>query len=101
MVVVYPGRIKAKGSYNVPLQPVGPFWVLEYVSPGNARKDYVENKAKYEHELQVLYYLLFAPDSQAMTLYRHTGTRYVLVRPNAAGRCELVALELAVRLLDG
>jgi Uma2 family endonuclease len=101
MVVVHPGRIKARGSYDVPLQPVGPFWILEYVSAGNARKDYVENKAKYEHELQVPYYLLFVPDSQAMTLYRHTGTRYVRVRPNADGRCEISELELEVGLHDG
>lgn len=98
MVVVHPKRIKAKGSYDVPLQPARPFWVLEYVSASNARKDYVENRAKYEHELKVLYYLLFTPDSQALTLYRHTGTRYVRVKPNAEGRFEIAELELEVGL---
>ncbi len=32
MVVVHDKPIKARGSYKVPLQPVGPFWMLEYVS---------------------------------------------------------------------
>jgi len=94
MVVVHPKRIKAKGSYDVPLQPARPFWVLEYVSASNARKDHVENRAKYEHELKVLYYLLYTPDSQVLTLYRHTGTRYVRVKPNAEGRFEIAELEL-------
>jgi Uma2 family endonuclease len=101
MVVVHDGRIKARGSYDVPLQPVGPFWVLEYVSPRNARKDYVENRVKYEFELQVRYYLLFAPESQVLSLYRHTGKRYLRVRPNAEGRCEITELELEVGLHDG
>src|SRR5579884_2151355 len=30
MVVVYEQPIKAEGSYDVPLQPVRPFWMLEY-----------------------------------------------------------------------
>jgi len=101
MVVVHEGRIKGRGSYDVPLQPVGPFWVIEYVSAGNARKDYVENRAKYEHELQVPYYLLFTPDSQVLALYRHTGTRYGRIRANAQGRHEIVELELEVGLHDG
>jgi hypothetical protein len=101
MVVVHLGRIDARWSYDVPLQPVGPFWVIEYVSAGNARKDYVENRAKYEHELQVPYYLLFTPDSQVLALYRHTGTRYGRIRANAQGRHEIVELELEVGLHDG
>src|SRR5437763_12027702 len=32
MVVRHPEPINAEGSYDVPLQPVGPYWVLEYVS---------------------------------------------------------------------
>src|SRR5262245_17572359 len=31
MVVVHAGKIEAFGSYNVSLQPVGPFWAIEYV----------------------------------------------------------------------
>src|ERR1700678_1881080 len=40
MVVVHPEPIEAIGSYDTPLQPVGPFWVLEYVSKSSHRKDY-------------------------------------------------------------
>src|SRR5262245_10659849 len=32
MVVVWAEPIEANSSYNIPKQPVGPFWVLEYVS---------------------------------------------------------------------
>src|SRR5687768_14547974 len=38
MVVLHNQPIKAEGSYDVPLQPVGPFLVLEYVSKNNQRK---------------------------------------------------------------
>src|SRR5438270_8231477 len=64
MAVIHPEPIKAEGSYDVPLQPVGPFLVLEYVSRSNRRKDYDDNMRKYEHELKVPYYLLFAPHEQ-------------------------------------
>src|ERR1051326_5183295 len=32
MVVICAEPIDAEGSYDVPLQPVGPYWILEYVS---------------------------------------------------------------------
>src|SRR5580693_6855822 len=67
MVVIHPEPIKAEGSYDLPLQPVGPFWVLEYVSKGNRRKDYDDNMRKYEHDLKVPYYMLFVPDQQELT----------------------------------
>jgi Uma2 family endonuclease len=101
MVVIHSEPIKAEGSYDVPLQPVGPFWVLDYVSKGNRRKDYDDNMRKYEHELKVPYYLLFAPDEQELTLYRHNDERYVSVPPNEQGRHELSELKLEVGLLDG
>src|SRR5260370_6124151 len=31
MVVLWPGPIDAEGSFDLPLQPAGPVWVLEYV----------------------------------------------------------------------
>src|SRR5260370_31538107 len=39
MVVVWPEPLDADGSYDLPLHPVGPFWMLEYVSNHNRRKD--------------------------------------------------------------
>jgi Uma2 family endonuclease len=101
MVVIHPEPIEAEGSYDVPLQPVRPFWVLEYVSKGNRRKDYDDNMRKYEHELKVPYYLLFEPDRQEMTLYRHTGERYLSIVPDENGRCAIAELEMAVGLLGG
>jgi Uma2 family endonuclease len=101
MVVIHPEPIKAEGSYDVPLQPVGPFWVLEYVSRSNRRKDYDENMRKYEHELKVPYYLLFTPHEQEFALFRHTGERYASVPANERGRLPLPELELEMALLDG
>ena len=101
MVVVHAEPIKAEGSFDVPLQPARPFWMLEYVSRSSKRKDYDDNMDRYEHELQVPYYLLFQPDVLEMTLYRHNGTRYTSVKPNEAGHCALPELELEVGLLDG
>jgi hypothetical protein len=101
MVVVHEEEIDADGSYDVPLQPARPFWVLEYVSKYNKRKDYEDNMEKYERQLKVPYYLLFYPDNQEMTLYHHNGRKYVSVKPNEQGRCALPELEMEVALLDG
>lgn len=101
MVVIHDKPIDAEGSYDLPLQPVRPFWMLEYVSKSNSRKDYEDNMRKYEHELKVPYYLLFAPGEQELTLYRHNNEKYVSVVPDENGRCGIVELDLAVGLLDG
>ncbi|MDY3552040.1 Uma2 family endonuclease [Gemmata sp. JC717] len=83
-------------SYNTPLQPVGPFLVLEYVSKASARKDEETSYAKYERELKVPYYLLFYPDADEFTLFRLGETGYTSVVPNAFGRCPIPELELEV-----
>lgn len=101
MIVVHSEPIEAEGSYNVPLQPVGPFCVMEYVSKNNDRKDYTDSMDKYEHKLKVPYYLMFVPESQEMTLYHHNGEKYVSVKPNEHGRCEIPELELEVGLHGG
>jgi Uma2 family endonuclease len=100
MVVLHSGPIDAEGSYDVPFQPVGPFLVLEYVSKSSNRKDYDDNMRKYEHELKVPYYLLFQPEAQELTLYRHTGEKYVSVPPSEQGRHPIPELELEVALHD-
>ncbi len=101
MVVIYDGPIDAVGSYDVPLQPARPFWTLEYVSKSNSRKDYQDNMKKYERELKVPYYLLFDPDKETVTLYRHNKKRYVKVAASTDGRCSIEELEIEVALLDG
>ncbi|HWG44921.1 MAG TPA: Uma2 family endonuclease [Gemmataceae bacterium] len=100
MVVVHDQPLVAKGSYNLPFQPVGPFWMLEYVSESNKRKDYEDNFRKYERELKVPYYLLFYPDGQELTLYHLKGRKYVSVKPNEQGRYAIPELELELALLD-
>ncbi len=87
-------------SFNTPLQPVGPFLVMEYVSQHNKRKDYVENYRKYEFELKVPYYLLFYPQNLALNVYRMEGNRYVAVKPNAEGRLAVPELEMDVAVLE-
>lgn len=101
MVVVYNGTLHAQGSYNTPVQPALPFWVLEYVSKETKRKDYDDNMRKYERELKVPYYLLFYPDAQELTLYHHNGRRYVSVKPNSRQRYPIKELELEAALVDG
>lgn len=101
MVVLHDGPLEADGSYDVPLQPARPFWVLEYVSKSNSRKDYEDNMEKYERELKVPYYLLFYPDTQDLTLYRHSGRKYISVKPNEQGRLPLPELEMEMALQDG
>jgi Uma2 family endonuclease len=101
MVVVWSEPITADGSYDVPLEPTRPFWVLEYVSKHNHRKDYEQSFDKYERELKAPYYLIFYPDNQELTLYQHTGRRYRTVRPNEHGRYALPELNIEVALLDG
>jgi hypothetical protein len=83
------------------LEPVGPFWVLEYVSKHSKRKDYEDNFDKYERDLKVPYYLVFYPENQELTLYRHAGKKYDSVKPNQQGRYAIPELDIEVRLLDG
>jgi Uma2 family endonuclease len=101
MVVHTTEPIRAGNSYNVPLEPAPPFWVMEYVSKGNERKDYEDSFHKYERDLKVPYYLIFYPDTQDLTLYRHNKRKYVTVKPNAQGRYPIPELDLEVALLDG
>jgi len=100
MVVVWDGPIDAVGSYDVPFQPVRPFWVFEYVSPSNERKDYEDSFDKYER-LKVPYYLVFYPESQDLTLFHYQGEKYVSKRPNRRGRLAISELDMEVALLDG
>ncbi len=100
MVVICKDPIDALGSYDVPFQPVQPFWVFEYVSPSNKRKDYEDSFEKYER-LKVPYYLVYYPDSQDLTLFHHQGERYVTKKPNRRGRLAIPELDMEVALLDG
>lgn len=101
MVVVSDKPIEAESSFNLPLEPARPFWVLEYVSKSNKRKDYEESSDKYERDLKVPYYLIFYLDNQELTLYRHTGENYVSVKPNKKGRYAIPELDLEVALEGG
>lgn len=101
MAVVCRDEIKAETSYDVPLQPEPPYWTFEYVSKNSQRKDYEGSFHKYERELKVPYYLLFYPDQQELTLFRHNGKKYVSVQPNAAGRLAVPELEIEVGAVDG
>jgi Uma2 family endonuclease len=101
MVVLYEGELDPEGSYDVELEPARPFWMLEYVSKWNKRKDYEDNHVRYETELKVPYYLLFYPDNEELSLFRHRRGRYSSVLPNAHGRLALPEVELEVALHGG
>jgi Uma2 family endonuclease len=100
MVVVWKDPIQAEGSYDVPMQPVRPFWVFEYVSPSNKRKDYEDSFQKYER-LKVPYYLLFYPDNQELTLFHYRDGKYVSKKPNRRGRLAIPELDMEIAILDG
>jgi Uma2 family endonuclease len=100
MVVICDEPIDANGSYDLPLQPVGPYWMLEYVSKHNKRKDYEDNFQKYERELKVPYYLLFYPDARDLTLFELRGRKYRSVKPNENGRLAIGELDIEAALLD-
>jgi hypothetical protein len=85
----------------VPLEAARPFWVLEYVSRSNERKDYEDSFRKYERGLKVPYYLVFYPDEGELTLFRHNKRKYVTVRPNEHERYAIPDLELELALLGG
>jgi Uma2 family endonuclease len=101
MVVVHSKPIKAKGSFVVWRQPVLPTLVLEYVSQGNQRKDYVDNFKKYELDLKIPYYLLFKPESEDLRVFHLMDDEYVPVERNTSGRLAIAELELEVAVLDG
>lgn len=101
MVVLSDKPIRASSSYNLPLEPARPYWMLEYVSKSNRRKDYDDNFDKYEKELKVPYYLIFYPDNQELTLYRLREKKFVSVKPNRHGRLAVPDLDIEVALLDG
>lgn len=101
MVCVHGRELIADGSFDVPFQPVKPLLVMEYVSPGNERKDYEASYEKYEKELKVPYYLVFYAKRGELTLFRHDGKRYVTVLPNERGRYEIPELEVELALAEG
>jgi Uma2 family endonuclease len=101
MIVLHEQPVKAGNSFNLPLQPAGPFCMLEYVSKDSQRKDYDDNMRRYERELKVPYYLLFNPDAQEVLLFRLTGRKYVSVKLNQRERVEIPELEIEVGLLEG
>jgi hypothetical protein len=101
MVVVCDQPITAVSSYNTPIEPAGPFWVMDYVTKRFIRKDYVDSFKKYEQELRVPYYLIFYPETQDLTLYHHSGESYVSVQPNEQGRYAIPEVEMEVAILDG
>ncbi len=101
MVVVHPEPIRANLNYDLPFQPVAPFWVLNYVSPYTRRKDYDADFRRYEAELKIAYVLVCYPEQRKMVLYRHSGKKYVAVAANPAGRYAIPELDLEMGLLDG
>src|SRR5262245_39353307 len=100
MIVVHPEPLDVEGSYDVPIVGVQPFCMLEYVSKSTKRKDSEDNYAKYEKELKVPYYVLFNPDIEELSLFRHNRRRFVSVKPNRNGRLEMPRIDLEIALMD-
>ena len=101
MVVLHSEPIDADGSFMLVLQPVGPFLVLEYVSKHTRRKDYIDNRTRYERDLKVPYYLLYYPEAQDLKVFHLVNDRYSELAPNENDRLAIPELELEVAILDG
>lgn len=101
MVVLHDGPLMPEGSYDVPLQPARPFWMLDYVSKSSQRKDYEDNMKKYERGLKVPFYLVFYPEIQELTLYRHNGKKFVSVPPGTDSHYPIPPVDIEVAILDG
>jgi hypothetical protein len=96
-VIVHSLHVRIGVSFDTPFQPVRPLIVMGYSPEGIGNKEGA-NRAKYEQELKVPYYLLFYPDADEFTLFKLGETGYSAVHPNANGRCPIPELELEVGL---
>jgi hypothetical protein len=101
MVFVHPEPIEAEGSFMVPMQSARSTLVLDYVSTASERKDYEDNRQKYERDLKVPYYLIFHPEKEDLILLRLTKGKYLAVKPNTDGRLAIPELELEVTIQEG
>ena len=102
MVVIADRKPTVSTNYAIPIQPAPPFFVMEYVSKTNSRKDYQKSYDKYEIELKVPYYLMFYPDHQELTLYKYNKRKgkYLSVHPDDSGHHAIPELDLTIRLVD-
>ncbi len=98
-----PTERQDRSSYAVELEEEHPFITFEYISPSaeRRRKDYEESFRKYEQELRVPYCVFFDPAREELRVYRHNGTNYDRLPPDAQGRYSILELELHLGLLDG
>ncbi len=101
MVRLHDKPVLTKGSFNLAPEPVGPLWVLEWVSDSSEGKDYEDCFHKYEQELRIRYCLQYHPGKKDLRVYQHTGTRYEPIPFNAQGRQAIPELDLEIGLLGG
>lgn len=90
----------AYDSFDISVQPTQPFLALEY-STEYRRKEFEQNVEKYEHDLEIPYYLRVFPHDAKFDLFRLANGKYVAVRTNAVGRVAVPELELEVGLREG
>jgi Uma2 family endonuclease len=100
MVVLGDLPERDRGHFDPELEPCPAFWVLEYVSPNDKRKDYEDSFRKYE-ELKVPCYLVFDPATRALSFFRLDGEHYARQAPDAEGRFTIPELDLRFGVLDG
>jgi Uma2 family endonuclease len=101
MVILSDEPARARSSFPIRLEKAKPFWVLEYASANNKKKDYEQSFQKYEDVLQVPYCLIFDPETSDLRLWRYNGEGYVRMEPDAHGRFRIDELDLELGLLDG
>lgn len=101
MVIVHPEPLGELLSFNWPAQAARPFWVFEYVSKGNRRKDYEESFDVYQ-ALHIPYYLIYYPDTEDLSLFRLNSRKsYSSVKTAWNGRYPIPPLDMEVEILNG
>lgn len=98
-VFVHAAPLDIGNSFDIPFQPVRPFFVLEYLTEANRRR-IQENYELCERKLEIRYYLRFDFNASTLELFKLDGGKYSTILPNAFGRYAIPELELEVALLD-
>lgn len=99
-VTVHPEPIKAGNSFDLSEQPTRPLLALEYVTEYR-RPEFKQNRAKYERDLRIPYYLRVYPHDGRIAMYSLRDDRYTAAQLNAEGRFAVPELESEFGVVDG
>lgn len=100
MIVVSDEPLRHRTSFPVPVEPVLPLLVIEYVSKGGDKKDYVVNRRRYAL-VGVPYYVICDPQKSKLEVHHLQDDGYVRLEPGLNNRVSVPELDLEIGLLNG